>query len=122
MELTPDAVTDIYRACAAEDGEVEVHGVVHVARLSRVALDEHAEQIRDLLGQLHPTFRVDGGGGWSFLNMCQNAEGEQWTGMHLTMEMLMVLGLGIGRVTLLMERELWPALPGGVPYLSVDVR
>jgi hypothetical protein len=80
-----------------------------------------AAEIRAMLAELPDQYRKSGGGGWSFLNACDDRHGTQWTGFHRTMEHLFMLGLAIGAVTLLMPRELWDALPGGMPYYMVDV-
>ncbi len=52
----------------------------------------------------------------SYVDDCR---GEQWTGLHPTVDMLFTLGLAAGRVVCLMPRELWDALPGGMPYYMV---
>ncbi len=46
--------------------------------------------------------------------------GAQW-GEHTNMEDLFALGVGIGRVKLLLPRNMWRMLPGGMPYYSVNV-
>jgi hypothetical protein len=40
--------------------------------------------------------------------------------MHATMEQLILLGVGIGKVKSLMPREMWDVLPGGMPYYVVE--
>lgn len=55
----------------------------------------------------------------SFLNSCNTNEGKQWTGMHMKMEFLFALGVAIEKVKNLLPREMWPILPGGVPYFVV---
>ena len=53
------------------------------------------------------------------MNACMDKSGRQWTGMHLTMEYLFLLGIAIGEVEYLLPREMWEAFPGGMPYLVV---
>jgi len=36
------------------------------------------------------------------------------------MEKLFLLGLAIEKVKCLMPREVWPALPGGMPYYVIN--
>jgi hypothetical protein len=81
-------------------------------------LEERHQQIRQLLSQLPSQFHADGGGGWSFLNLCVREDGEQWTGEHREMEALMCLAVaaGWGWVS---PRWMWPALPGSMPYVIV---
>ena len=72
-----------------------------------------------MLGELPDEFHQVGGGGWSFLNACNNRHGELWTGEHRIMELLVMLGIGIGRVRFVMPRDLWSEMPGGMPYFMV---
>jgi hypothetical protein len=68
----------------------------------------------------HRHTEESGGGGWSFLNFCQDRHGTLWTGMHQTCEELIVLGIGLGMVKWCLPRGMWDALPGGMPYLVID--
>ena len=72
-----------------------------------------------MLENLPLDFQENSGGGMSFLKACDDQEGNQWTGLHRRMEELFVLGTGLGKVKCLMPRELWAALPGGMPYYVV---
>jgi hypothetical protein len=45
--------------------------------------------------------------------------GEHW-GEHPTMGMLFALGIGAGLASYPIPREMWSALPGGVPYVTID--
>ena len=90
--------------------------------LSRVALERNRRDIDALLDQLPEPFHQDTGGGWSFLNMCDDKDGNQWTGLHLVQEKLVVLGRGVDRIHFLLPRELWPVLPGSVPYIMISSR
>ena len=120
--LTAERVEHLFAACLAPDEKgVIVEGIVSKAAFRADALDARRAEIRAMLAELPDQYRKSGGGGWSFLNACDDRHGTQWTGFHRTMEHLFMLGLGIGAVTLLIERELWDALPGGMPYYMVDV-
>jgi hypothetical protein len=72
-----------------------------------------------MLAELPDMFKESGGGGWSFLNACDDRHGNQWTGLHQRMEQLFQLGIGIDKVECQLPREVWPALPGGMPYYIV---
>ena len=74
-----------------------------------------------MLSHLPTGFHKSGGGGWSFLQACQDDNDVQWTGEHRTMDMLFALGQALGYVALALPREMWAALPGGMPYFVVDV-
>jgi hypothetical protein len=67
------------------------------------------------LKALPHTFRKNEGGGWSFLQACYQQDGVQW-GEHRNMEQLFCLGIGLGLAECQVPRELWSALPGGMPY------
>ena len=72
-----------------------------------------------MLAQPPEEFGEDTGGGWSFLNSCNDRSGRQWTGLHLTMEQLWCLGIAVGRARYTLPRDFWEVLPGGMPYLTV---
>jgi hypothetical protein len=73
-----------------------------------------------MLLQLPDSFQKDSGGGYSFLEACNNKDGNQWTGLHLRMEQLFSLGIATEQVSYCLPRENWSILPGGMPYLVVD--
>lgn len=120
--LTADRVHELFRRCLVpgQDG-TEVTGIVTRARFSPQALDECAGQVRELLAELPDEFRRTRGGGWSFLNACNDRHGHQWTGFHRAMEELFMLGLGTGLAAELLPREAWPSLPGQMPYYVLDM-
>ena len=97
------------------DGCVEVQGIVTNFGFHPDRLKEHQAQIIELISELPETFKE----GWSFLNMCYDKKGNQWTGMQRKMEALMALGIAIGKIEYMLPRELWSALPGGVPYIII---
>ncbi len=98
-----------------------VEGIVHNYAIDLSKLEKHTGRVVELLGCLPTNFHKSGGGGWSFLQMCNDRNGVQWTGFHERMEQLLVLGIAIKRVEIQLPRDIWVALPGGVPYLVVDV-
>jgi len=63
---------------------------------------------------------VVGEGGWTFLNACQDKHGRLWTGLHQTVEKLFLLGMATGKAKCLLPREVWPMLPGGLPYFAIE--
>lgn len=118
MELTGENVEKVFASCL-DDTADEVEGIVGKARLN---VSGHEDEISSMLSQLPENFQHRKGGGWSFLNACNRADGEQWTGLHQTMEKLVMLGIASGQAAFLLPREMWDVLPGGVPYFSVGAK
>ena len=126
MELTSKNVNSIFMDCLFEEDSEEnrkksivIEGLVAKFGLNPDKVKKHKEAISSMLKQLPKNFQENGGGGWSFLNACNREDGTQWTGLHRDMEQLIVLGIASGQVKYTMPREMWEALPGGVPYFSV---
>jgi len=107
---------------SAPEGAVVVEGVLRKFGLHPGRLKTHEAEVRSMLEELPDSFKVGSGGGMSFLHACNDRHGNQWTDFHRTMDELFVLGQSIGCVWYCLPRDLWGALPGGVPYLTVDLR
>jgi hypothetical protein len=123
-KLTPPRVMEVFEDCLFKDGEdtstaLVVEGIVNKYGLNPERVEKHREDVRELLSQLPVDFFPGSGGGMSFLNACNNRDGELWTGEHRVMECLFVLGMALELVVCLLPREIWPALPGGMPYYMV---
>lgn len=104
----------------ATQPHIRVEGIVHDFAFKPDALEEHRDEIMEQLLDLPDEFmQAGGGGGMSFLNACMSKDGEQWTGMHITMEGLFALGLAIEKVSCPLPKSMWAVLPGGVPYYVV---
>lgn len=126
--LNGERVESVLKACLHDDDDpqdvvVIGEGIVESFGFRPDRLAENRDAIREMLAELPDTFRVGpgGGGGWSFLNACDDRHGEQWTGFHRTMNMLFCLGLAAGFVKCVLPREMWAALPGGMPYYQIDL-
>jgi hypothetical protein len=124
MTLNAEQVQTIFLDCLFRDGEdtsnhVAVEGITTNVGFNPDRLTIHKPEIKAMLAELPDSFKVSGGGGMSFLNACEDRHGNQWTGMHQRMEQLFQLGLGVGAVKLLLPREVWGVLPGGMPYYAV---
>ncbi len=77
----------------------------------------HAAEIHDLIAKIvADDFLVGKGGGYTFLNLCMDRDGEHW-GEHKNCEELIVLGMAVGRAGYCLPREVWSVLPGSVPYV-----
>jgi hypothetical protein len=137
--LTAEAVETVYAAClytddetagwdgTAEDlpeGTIVTDGILNQTGFNPIRVEENREVILDMLRELPSEFRpasAGGGGGWSFLNGCMRQDGEQWTSFHQTQDRLFQLGMAVGAVKYALPRSMWAALPGGMPYLVVEV-
>lgn len=85
-------------------------------------IEKHRQEIREMLLQLPDGFFKDKGGGASFLLAACAKDGELWTGFHTEVEKLCLLGLASKQMRMLTpDAEIWPMLPGGMPYLRVEI-
>lgn len=117
MKLTEQNVETLFAKCLKDRGEL-VEGIVGSAALDVAGVED---DIAAMLSALPDEFQAGGAsGGWSFLNACMTKDGEQWTGLHQTMDKLFMLGIAAGKARWLLPREMWSALPGGMPYVSVN--
>lgn len=125
MKLTATNVESLFISClfaVSEDSSnpLIVEGVKQKVGFDPKRIEQNKTEIETLLSQCEPTFfDTSEGKGWTFLNFCQDKNGELWTGVHRICDHLICLGLAIGKVNFLLPRELWDALPGGVPYLQI---
>lgn len=84
-------------------------------------LKGHEAEVVEMLKNLPEAFMADGDdGGWSCLKATVDKNNMLW-GQHKDVEILLVLGLALGKVTYCLPRKLWGALPGGMPYISITV-
>jgi hypothetical protein len=126
-KIRPSRVQLMLEDCLFNDGEdsskhVAAQGV-HIQNIGfhPERLEKHRFEISALLDLLPNEFRakeLGGGDGWSFLQACNDKNGNQW-GEHKDMEALLMLGQAIGRVEWLLPRNLWCLLPHGMPYLRI---
>jgi hypothetical protein len=123
--LTADHVKAVFMDCLFKDGEdtsnhVVAEGIVHDVGFHPGRIERHRQEIHDMLAELPNEFKASSeGGGWSFLNACMDRHGNQWADLHLNQEQLVQLGIAIGEVEYCLPREMWGALPGGMPYFTV---
>ena len=99
-------------------GAIDVEGIIGDYSFSPDRIRESADTIGELLADLPSKFQASTGGGWSFLNACNDRRGEQWTGLHQRMEELVCLGIAAGKARWLMK-GMSDELPGGMPYFVV---
>ena len=102
---------------------IEVQGITGIARFNLDILSFFKEEVKSYLLQLPNQFlseRMGGKGGWSFLNACMTEKNEHW-GEHMDMQRLFLLGEALGYVRCPLPKQMWTALPGGMPYYTVDI-
>lgn len=125
MELTVENVRKIFRECFFDEEEEIVEPIIVSGCIMQVGFNperikKNEADIYDMLQQLPDDFKVSGGGGMSFINMCKNKEDKQWCDLHQTMDELVMLGMAIKKVKFLLPREFWVKLPGGMPYVIIS--
>jgi hypothetical protein len=128
MKLTAENVNAVMKDCLYASEELEcgaapadaviVDGIMNKFGFHPERLNKHRGDIASMLGGLPDSFKTSGGGGMSFLNACVTKDDVHWA-EHPTMAALFALGMGIGAVSYPIPREMWSALPGSVPYLTV---
>jgi len=124
--LTPAVVDRLMGHCLygegrPADGAILVQGIVRNFGFDRDRIAESLPEIERLIGELPPPFLMSEGGGWSFLNLCQDRHDQQWTGSHATMEALCCLAIAAERAAWLLPREMWGLLPGSMPYVGFQI-
>ncbi len=115
-----EKINKIFRDCLFNKIEevidpLMIEGITINVVFNKKKIEDHREEIIDLVDNLHPTFKE----GWTFLNMCLNKDNIQWTGSHNTMQELLLLGLAIEKIEYLLPKEMWSILPGGMPYIKI---
>ena len=124
MKLTPENVETIFTSSlfdseADTSNAIIVEGIQTKFGFDPVKIEDNKKTISAMLDELPDEFKLGKGGGWSFLNACYDKNGNQWTGLQSIMDQLFCLGMAIGKVKLLMPREMWGILPGGMPYYQI---
>lgn len=107
--LFPEKPDDISKA-------VLVEGIVTKVGFDPARLEANREKVVEILNEMPEQFHEHMGGGWTFLNLAQDKNGVLW-GQHQNMEQLVLMAMGLKLADYLMPRELWSALPGGMPYV-----
>lgn len=129
--ISPESVHMVFMDCLFRPEEIQdgqapedaviAEGIMDKLGFNRARLESHREEIRAWLELLPHEFRKTGGGGWSFLNACYEADGTQWTGLHQRMDQLFTLGIGLGLAKWQLPRDMWSALPGGMPFVEIEL-
>lgn len=127
MELTAENVRAVVTDAIFRDEEIsggppsdyiEGDGILRRFGFHPERLESHREDVHSMLQQLGDDFKAEAGGGASFLNMCIRADGVHWAEQSTCAD-LCALGTALGLVSFPLPREVWGALPGGVPYVTI---
>jgi len=122
--INPNRLKEILLDCLLEkqpkDEDLVVQGIRGKFAFDREKLEEHKAEIEECVKQLPGAFHKSVGGGWSFLNACMTRDNEHW-GEHIHIEMLCVLGIGIGLIEWVIEDpKMWATcFPQGMPYFVI---
>jgi hypothetical protein len=124
--LTSARVLEVYQQCWRPEGSapahnVEVEGWLVRHTFSIMRLQRSRETIIRMLLSLHPGFRSDEGQGGSVGAMVTRGDGNVWSTDLTDIEKLVALGLASGLVTFCAPRDKWASLPGGLPYVRVEI-
>lgn len=127
--IDSERVTAIFKECLFKDEElvdgkptipyIVAEGIMYKTGLHIDRVTKNSEEISSMLDELPKEFHEETGGGSSFLNMCMTKDCQQWTGLHRVMDELIMLGIATNRVAYCLPREMWPSLPGAVPYIVI---
>lgn len=133
MQLTSENVHFVFTDCLFTEEEVKdlvegqipenavlVEGLTIKVGFHKERLSKHKEDIKSLLSQISDKFVHNVGGGMSFLELPSRSDGTQW-GEHPDAQELLLLGIGSKYMQYCAPQELWPMLPGGVPYVVINL-
>jgi hypothetical protein len=125
--LTADRVHHVYGACWRAEGtrnslqRIEVVGWLLRHTFSIKKLHGYREEIIRMLLSLPAGFRSDVGEGGSVGNMIERGDGVIWSVDMADIEKLVALGIASGLMNFCAPREVWHMLPGGLPYVRVEI-
>ena len=120
--LTTRNLLDVYSDCLIKDYEVDNdeptvnfvlgEGVSSVSVFNAERLEKNKEKIIRLIDELSKIEE-----GVSFIEMCCDKNGSQWTSDCLKIDLLVMLGIATETLQFTLPREDWDTLPDGVPYI-----
>lgn len=81
-------------------------------------LESHTDEVHSILQDFPKEFMESTGGGYTFLQMVSDKNGDLCM-EQTTADELLMLGIATGWAVILLPREMWQLLPGGVPYVML---
>ena len=126
MKLTSENVNEVFLDCLFRDDEdtenhIKAEGITSSVGFHPERLTSHKEDVKSMLQELPDDFQSGKGGGMTFLNACNDKNDHQWTDLHCRMEQLFQLGIALELAKWQLPRDMWKVLPGGMPYVTVNV-
>jgi len=125
MNLTAINVHTVFKICLFKEDENKDNAIIGEGVKFKVLF--HPERLKFntpiiqlMLDDLSPNFKRSIGQGWSFLNMCDDKNGNQWTDLNKTMDELVCLGNAIGVLHFVLPREMWCIFPANMPYIVIN--
>ena len=124
--LTAQRVREVYEKCFRPEQSPPLTHVAVDAWMFRHTfsirmLQRAREDIIRMLLSLPAGFRVDEREGGSVANMISRNDNSVWSTDLTDVEKLIALGMGVGLVTFCAPREKWHKLPGGLPYVRIEI-
>lgn len=102
------------------EGTIFAEGVMNRFAFHRERLEAHREEVKSMLEQLSDDFFVQKGGGMSLMQMPFTKDGQQY-GEQRDADILYVLGNALGYCKWVLPRQMWSMLPGGMPYIQINL-
>lgn len=123
MLISAERIHEIFHDCLFREGEphevfLPARGLTMNVGLHPQRTESYADEIHSILLNLPDEFQEKSGGGYTFMNMVLDKDGNHCM-EQMTAQELLMLGLATGWACTPMPRELWAVLPGGVPYIMV---
>jgi len=102
--LNSDRVNEVFMDCLFRDGEKTDNHVLVKAVMASYGfhpkrLEQHRQDVREMLAELPDQFKQSKGKGWSFLNACEDKHGHLWSGLHAVVDQLFALGMALKLVS-----------------------
>jgi len=121
--LTAKKVDALFNNCMfgtdeSTEGYIKAEGIMVTVGFHPERIAAAKDEILAMLKELPDEYLMSSGGGWTFLNVCNDRHGNQWSGLHKTIEQLALLGIGAGVAEWQMF-ETRKVMPGGMPYFVV---
>ena len=120
--IDPKEIHDMILDCLFKEGEptdkfVAASGVVGNFGFHPDRLASYKPKLAEMIGDLHPAFLKEVGGGWTFLNLCMDKNEHTWTDSQRVADEFLCLCVGNNLAQILIPRDMWSMLPGVVPYV-----
>ena len=100
---------------------VLAEGITQSVGFHPIRIAEAKPKVVEMIKRMDDNFLKSKGGGWTFLNLCNDRDGNQWANLHRTMEQFVQLAIGCGLGGYALPRDMWSIMPGGMPYVWFEL-